>query len=113
MDLLNKLPWDLRVVILTQFLPFFKLRNGQLMQQLAVENRVILQLLLAIAGVHSSVFVFDTTVYVSLNLPETTRKRVLLKNVTATGYQVNTFILITDNNEASPTIKDYQTGICC
>lgn len=113
MDLLNKLPWDLRVVILTKFLPFFKLRNGQLMQQLAVENRVILQLLFAISGVHASVFVFDTTVYVSLKLLETTRKRVLFKIVTATNYRIDTFILITDNNEASPTIKDYQTGICC
>ena len=112
MDLLNKLPWDLRVVILTQFLPFFKLRTGRLMQQLAVEPRVILQLLLAIAGVHSTILVLQTTVYVSLKLPKNTNEsRVLSKIVTATNYRIDTFIL--NNNEAFQTIKDYQTGIYC
>ena len=82
------------------------------MQQLAVENRVILQLLLAIAGVHSTILVLKTTVYVSLKLPKNTNEsRVLSKIVTATNYRIDTFIL--NNNEAFPTIKDYQTGIYC
>ncbi len=122
MDVLNKLPWDLRVVIVTQFLPFFKLRTGRLMQQLAAERQVLLQLLLAISTFRTNVRFLDTTgVLVSLKLPENTQKsRVLFKVVTATKYQVNTFLLI-NNNKASimfqtripPTIRNYQTGICC
>ncbi len=122
MDVLNKLPWDLRIVIVTQFLSFFKLRTGRLMQQLAAEHQVMLQLLLAISGFRSNVRFFDTTgVMVLLQLPENTQEsRVLFKVVSPTKYQVDTFVLI-DNNNASvfvgprihPTIRNYQTGICC
>ena len=82
------------------------------MQQLAVEPRVILQLLLAISGVHSTILVLQTTVYVLLKLPKNTNElRVLSKIVTATNYRIDTFIL--NSNEAFQTIKDYQTGIYC
>ena len=46
--LFNALPQELKMVVLTEFLPF-KLRNGIFMRQIPEERRVLLQLVLAVS----------------------------------------------------------------
>ena len=113
MDLFGKLPLDLRVVIVTGFLDTFKLRRGRLMQQLRAEQKVILQLALAVSGCRTSVhYCGAANVCVVLCLPEYSRyTRVLFKFTTAENYRVDTFTV--ENNYALTTITDYVFGSCC